>query len=312
MNFCKVLLVKYFMRKILRFIKPLICFLLCVAVCLTFSLIAFKNEETSNAQEGAVLKLWQIDNFEGGKGSRAEYLKQLGEKFSKESGCFISVTALSAEAASLSLADGNIPDLISYGAGICGIESYISSYTTWCHGGYCLLTLDESCDFSDINSENTIINEGKDNFAGAAALMIGLKGAKYEKSTSAYVRLINGDYKYMLGTQRDIFRLKTRGVSFAVKPISQYNDLYQNISLTQNCEHKRQANEFINFILSKSSDIVKLGMIANGTVYEDEMKVMTGLEYEYILTSPISLDTRKQFEKLISDGDINMLKNLLK
>lgn len=274
--------------------------------------MAFISREEVSAEEEAILIVWQIDSFEGGKGSRADFLKKAGEDYTDINGCFVSVIALSAEAARLSLGKGNVPDVISYGAGIYGIESYISSYKTWCYGGYCILSLDIDTDFSDIGPENTIINAGKDNLSGAAALACGVYGAAYEKPTGAYVKLISGEYKYLLGTQRDIYRLKTRGVGFVVKPVTEYNDLYQNISVTTASRHEKIANNFIDYLFTVTDGVTKLGLLSDTAVYDDEMKVMQGLTYEYKLTAPVSSETRKQLEKIISGGDINMLKNLLK
>ena len=77
--------------------------LVCIAVVIDFPCMAFANREEVKAEEEAVICVWQIDSFEGGKGSRADFLKNTGEEFYKNSGCYVSVIALSAEAARLSL-----------------------------------------------------------------------------------------------------------------------------------------------------------------------------------------------------------------
>ena len=108
--------------KIVRFLL----FLLCFAVIISVPIMATaKKTGNANTDQMTVLTLWQIDGFEGGKGSRATYLQNLADKFSKNSGCYITVNSLSADAARLNLSKGNIPDLISYGAGMYGIESHI-------------------------------------------------------------------------------------------------------------------------------------------------------------------------------------------
>ncbi len=316
MNFQAYFAVKYYMKKYLPKIKTGICLALCIAIVIAAPCIAFAKKDGRAASSGGeiVLRIWQIDSFEGGKGSRADYLQSVGDKYLEKDGSYVSVTSISAEAARVNLANGNVPDAISYGAGVYGIEGYISGYKTWCRGGYCFLSVDASADFSDINSENTVINEGKVNLAKATALFCGVSGAKSEKSTGAYVSLINGKYKYLLGTQRDIFRLKTRGVSFAVKPVTEFNDLYQNISVTSSGERAKLANGFIEYLLSCSADLNKIGMFSvnsNG-LYDDEMRQLEGVNFDYKLNFPISENTKKDIEKIVSDGDINKLKNLLK
>ncbi len=297
-------------------IKTGICLALCLGICIAVPCIAFtkNNSRAASSGEEIVLRIWQIDSFEGGRGSRADFLQSVGNRYQEKVGSYVAVTSISADAARVNLTNGNIPDAISYGAGIYGIESYISSYKTWCRGGYCFLSVDASADFSDVSSDNTVINEGKDNLAQAAALFCGVGDAKTEKSTRAYVSLINGEYKYLLGTQRDIFRLKTRGVSFAVKPITEFNDLYQNISVTASGERARLANGFIEYLLSSTDELNKIGMInLNATgLYDDEMRQLEGLSFEYKLNYPVSSNAKNEIEKVVVAGDINKLKSLLK
>lgn len=304
-------------KKPKRFLN-VFCFVLLAAIIIAAPLTAVNAGKTSaeNNAEMAVLNVWQIDSFEGGRGSRSEYLKNVGTQFTKISSCYVKVTALTAAAARENLKAGTVPDLISYGAGTYGVENYITGktpYVCWCNGGYCFLTVDETADFSDITADNTVINRGTDNLYGAAALLCGINGATVEKSTGAYVSLINGKYKYLLGTQRDIFRLTTRGVAFKVKPVTEFNDLYQNISITaKDAKLQLQAQKFIDFLLSKSFDVTKVGLMADGLkIYDDAMSALEGLTYDCRLTSPVSEQTRKEIEQAIANGDIKMLKNFL-
>ena len=286
---------------------------LCVAFFVSFVCLYGKNTKVNAVEANIVLNVWQIDSFEGGKGSRADYLQNIGKAFGKEENCYINVVSMSGEAARLNLANGNIPDIISYGAGMYGIESYIIDHIVWCRGSYCLLTLDTNSDFKDINSENTVINRGKDNFWAVASLFLKLQNADIESSTSAYVKLINGEYKYLLGTQRDIFRLKTRNVTFNVEPLTAFNDLYQNISITTHCSNKVYAQKYIERILSNSDKISKIGMFADGkNLYDDVMSVCEDINYEYKLDYPINESMKLSLDKSVTLGDINMLKDLLK
>lgn len=296
----------------------ILLFCLCASVVIAVPVMAsLQNKGSADTHtEMSVLNVWQIDSFEGGKGSRASYLQSIGDDFAKKYGCYIKVTALTSTAAKENLKLGNVPDLISFGAGICGIESYICGQTpfyTWCYGGYCMLSIEEGADFSDITTENTVINGGTENLSDAAALLCGVNGADVEKPTGAYVKLINGKYKYLLGTQRDIFRLKTRGVAFSVKPITEFNDLYQNISVTtQDSKKKLQADNYIKFLLSNSEKISKLGLMASGlNLYDDEMRAMEGLNYDCTLISPTSEQTKNQINSAIINNDIKKLKNLI-
>lgn len=263
-----------------------------------------------------MLTIWQIDSFEGGKGSRANYLKTVWNECFKDENNYVNIVSLTSNAARQNIIEGNKPDIISYGAGIYGIEGILcgnTPYYTWAHGGYCILAIDENADFSDISNKNTIINKGTENLSDAAALFCGLNKADSETPTGAYVKFINGGYKYLLGTQRDIFRLKTRGLTFKIKPIIEFNDLYQNISITAIDTNKCAiASKFIDYLLTNGINLVKLGLMGTGKYYDDEMSQMEGLNYEYKLVAPVSESMHWGIMNAIGKSDINLLKNLLK
>ena len=301
-------------KKFCRFLL----FALCLAIIITVPIMAITNKKKANAVSDGmtVLNVWQIDSFEGGKGSRAKYLQDVGNKFTKKNGCYVTVSSLSADAARLNLKNGNVPDLISYGAGTYEIEGFIrgaTPYHCWCNGGYCFLSLDTNANFEDISVKNLIINGGTDNLVDITAILCGVNGAEKAEPTSAYVRLINGEFKYLLGTQRDIFRLRTRGVAFAVKPVTAFNDLYQNISVTCSNDKKAvYAERFIEFLLENGDGVSSLGLMAEGrNLYDDEMRLLEGLSYEYRLTSPIGESMKNEINQAIINCDIKKLKNLL-
>lgn len=304
--------------KIKQIIIRTVFFLLCAAILIaTPVLVAFKlSDKDKEKKNFAVLTLWQIDSFEGGKGSRAGYLQNIGNRFAEEGGCYVNVVALTSAAAIENLAAGAVPDLISYGAGMCGIETLIGGkkpYTTWAHGGYCFLSVDESADFSDINTENTVVNCGTENLAGAAALLCGIKGAATDKPTGAYVSLINGNFKYLLGTQRDIYRLKTRGADFKVKAVTEFNDLYQNISVTaKNSEKFFYGEKFVDYLMNCNSELTKLGLMCESKLYDDEMSQLEGVNYETRLVSPVGESAKNEILQAIENSDIKKLKSFLK
>lgn len=262
-----------------------------------------------------VLTLWQIDSFEGGRGSRAEYLRSLAQDFAKSANVYIEVTALSSDAARTNISAGVVPDIISYGAGFYGIESLVfEGYgKAWCRGAYCLIAL-SGTDFSSVSAANTVINEGKDNLVSVAALFSGLQDADYAAPTSAYVSLISGEYDFLLGTQRDVIRLQTRGESFEVKPLPEFNDLYQYISvLTCDGEKAAVAEEYINYVLSHGESLTRIGMLCDGeTLYSDEMHALEGVDFSYTIPAVASSGAVAEIKKAARSGDINLLKSLLK
>lgn len=302
-----------------QIIVRVICFVLCISIAITAPiLIKFNSAKKSDNDNTSMsmLIIWQIDSFEGGKGSRANYLQTAWNECFKNNNAYVNVVSLTAFAARENILNGIVPDIISYGAGTYGIESIIcgkTPYYTWAHGGYCFISTAENADFSDINNDNTIINKGTDNLSGAAALFCGVEKATVSTPTGAYVSLIGGEYKYLLGTQRDIYRLKTRGVNFKVKPITEFNDLYQNISITTDDTKKvTLASKFIDCLINQSENLVKLGLMGKDKYYDDEMSQMELLNYDYKLISPISESAHTELLSAIGKSDINLLKNLLK
>lgn len=298
-----------------KLIIRLALFLFSAVILIYVPVAASRMYGSASAEsEMTVLSVWEIDTFEGGKGSRATYLQKVGKDFYEN--CYVTVTSLTAEAARANLKNGTCPDLISYGAGIYGIENYLygeTPYYTWCNGGYCILTVNETADFSDVNASNTVINVGVDNLSAVAAVLNNLGGAKTDKPTGAYVRLINGEFKYLFGTQRDIYRLKTRGVAFKIQPATEFNDLYQNISITTS-EAKKQvvAQKFIDKLLADKSGLTSLGLMSDGNkLYDDEMRQMEGITYGKTLRYPLSETMKNELLTAAANSDVKKLKSLL-
>lgn len=312
MYFIGLLRIKYTMRKLARFIFACLCVCAVAGGCVA-AFVNYADGEEDDALQ--VLTLWQIDSFEGGRGSRAEYLRSLAQDFAKSANVYIEVTALSSDAARTNISAGVMPDIISYGAGFCGIESLVSEGygKAWCRGAYCLIAL-SGTDFSSVSAANTVINEGKDNLVSVAALFSGLQGADYAAPTSAYVSLISGEYEFLLGTQRDVIRLQTRGESFEVKPLTEFNDLYQYISvLTRDGEKAAVAEEYINYVLSHGESLTRIGMLRDGvTLYSDEMHALEDVDFSYTVPAVASSGAVAEIKKAARSGDINLLKSLLK
>lgn len=312
MYFIGHLRIKYTMRKLARFIFACLCVCAVAGGCVA-AFVNYADGEEEDALQ--VLTLWQIDSFEGGRGSRAEYLRSLAQDFAKSANVYIEVTALSSDAARTNISAGVVPDIISYGAGFYGVESLVSEGygKAWCRGAYCLIAL-SGTEFSSVSTANTVINEGKDNLVSVAALFSGLQGADYAAPTSAYVSLISGEYDFLLGTQRDVIRLQTRGESFEVKPLPEFNDLYQYISvLTRDGEKAVVAEEFINYVLLHGESLTRIGMLRDGvTLYSDEMHALEGVDFSYTIPAVASSGAVDEIKRSARSGDINLLKSLLK
>ncbi|MGN0814228.1 MAG: hypothetical protein ACI4MH_03250 [Candidatus Coproplasma sp.] len=295
----------------------LIIILAVVIVAAPVSSTFLRGESGTSEGQMQVISLWQIDSFEGGKGSRAQFLQDTADKLYGGNNTYFTVTSISADAARKNFEQGIFPDIISYGAGFYGIEGLINgtdfACKVWCRGGYCLLTLDNQSDFSDVTPQNTVINVGKDNLTSVCAILEGLSGADEEKSTGAYVELLGGKYKYLLGTQRDIFRLRTRGVAFKVKPVTCFNDLYQCVSILAKDKKYAVCKEFVEYLTDGIADVSAVGLFRDGQkLYQDELSALENLDFDCTLKSFVSESYVNKLTSAANSGDLNLVKSLLK
>lgn len=289
------------------------------AILIAVPLMAFfrgRNDNINDGNKMNCLTLWQIDGFEGGRGSRAAFLKTVGEKCFAGQKTYLNIITLTADAARENLINKNVPDIISYPAGFYGIEGIINrrdfDYQTWCRGGYCLLSLKENEGITNVTPENTVINSGKDNLSGVAAALCGINGADYAAPTNAYLGLISGKYKHLLGTQRDVFRLITRGVEFSVKPITEFNDLYQNISIIAVGENYEKCKKYVEYLMD-NNDLSNLGLFGKSSdKCEQRLYEMSLAKFDYKLDYPCGTAYIEQLKAAAANADINKIKLLLK
>lgn len=84
-----------------------------------------------------ILKLWHVDVFEGGSGSRADFLRRIAIAYEKANvGTFVMVEALTLDQLKDNLAIGKQADLISYGGGIANsilpkLQSFTGTFTAY-------------------------------------------------------------------------------------------------------------------------------------------------------------------------------------
>lgn len=318
-----------------KFLTP-VCCILCSAILGLNAFLLFRPqaEAPETPHEKTVLNLWNIDSFEGGKGSRTAFLNKAARGFEKRNDeLYIMVTSMTAEGCAYEMSKGNLPDMVSFGVGTQVTDNLLvlSSFSfaggningkcyayPWCHGGYVLYSLTE--DFSAVSCENTVISLGGSNLPVLSACLNGLSGEyPTETSTTAYVDFINGKYRYLLGTQRDYFRFQTRNVKTYAKALDEYNDLYQYIAVCGD-ENGKICLDFVKYLLSEEvqSALSEIGMCAvNGSYAEDELlKTIEAAETVYSVSVFTSEENLKNLadiarEELLS-GEIKKIKNYLK
>ncbi len=219
-----------------------------------------------------VLRVWNVDTFEGGKGSRTAFLREAGERFYAESGVYVLAMSYTAEGARAAAEKGEAPDLLSFGVGLglfserCiplpeafsgGMAGEKTLALPWCRGEYLLFSLDENFE----EEGRTAISAGGQNVPAVAALLAGIEGEEHE-SMEAYTGFLAGKYRYLLGTQRDRCRFAARGTAVYEKKLEGYCDLYQCAAVLSE-EKREDAAAFLAFLRAEETqeELGKIGML---------------------------------------------------
>lgn len=226
------------------------------ALLLAAAVIVFLPQTAEKAEARTVVRVWNIDTFEGGKGSRTAFLKSVARGLQGEA--YYLVTSYTLEGALSAFAEGEAPDVLSFGVGLSEFAERLLPLKRefaggelggktlaypWCMGGYYLFSL------TDFEGEGrTVLSVGGENLPAVAARLEGISGEETE-SVAAYTGFLSGKYRYLLGTQRDVCRFQARGAIVQARPLTKYSDLYQYIGILSS--EKREASlAFVEALLS--------------------------------------------------------------
>lgn len=223
---------------------------------LAAAVIVFVPQKSEKAEARIVVRVWNIDTFEGGKGSRTAFLKSVARELKGEA--FYLVTSYTLEGALSAFAEGDAPDVLSFGVGLSEFAERLLPLKRefaggelggktlaypWCMGGYYLFSL------TGFEGEGrTALSVGGENLPAVAARLEGITGEETE-SVAAYTGFLSGKYRYLFGTQRDVCRFQARGAIVQARPLTKYCDLYQYIGILSS--EKRDASlAFVEALLS--------------------------------------------------------------
>ena len=316
------------MKKV-AWLKRIVWWLLAAAtstvnLCLVFPAL-LKNDSETQENRPNVLRIWNVDTFEGGKGSRTSFLNRAATEFEKRTDnliCIVSSKTLTGLQDGLE--KGDVPDLISFGVGAGCVAEYVTDGepSAWCRGGYALFSRTD--DFSAVTATNCVVSKGGENLSEAAAALNGMTGSvTVENSTTAYVRFLNGDYQYLLGTQRDVSRFASRGVSVYCQPVDVYDDLFQYIGVTAKDENIQTLGAgFIDYLMSeeKQKELTGLGMLSTRfSIYDDAqpaLRTMEGIRVGYTVhpytSASVLAEIGEAARSVFRKENVNILKKFLK
>ncbi len=287
-----------------------------------------------------IISVWQVDGFEGGIGSRKQFLLKSARSFEKKNnGLLVMVTDRTPEGVKEDFKKGVYPDLISYSVGteVIGIselnvERKVSGgkiggkdyATAWCRGGYLLITNPKLVtNVSKI--DKLLVSQAEYTLPLIALLESGIQVDNVEvlPPFDAYLKFVSGKTPYFLATQRDIIRLNNRGMEVNATPLDGFSDLYQYISITATDQQKRYyANEFINHLTSDDvqKDLDKIGLMSAFYPSAHENQVLSLMQSTKIKStvsaflSPVQIKELQSLSQKAVMGDedaLNKIKNVL-
>ncbi len=334
----------------MKILRPI--FIVIIVFSIIFTLFIGKgkisqNKITENVSVyKGILTLWQIDGFEGGSGSRRQFLMKTARAFERENeGVLIMVSNHTKESAEENIKEGIYPDMISYSVGVdvknivelpksyknCSVGGLVGDKAygvAWCRGGYVLicnpLLVQESANMPT-EVENMVVSQSDYTQPLTALILEGINVKEYESlpPLDAYIKFTAGKTPYFLATQRDIVRLNNRGMEYIAYPLTKYNDLYQYISVCSTKDDKiAMSNAFIELLISKDwqerlNDISMMSVLFSSSLENQSLKDMqkvNGFSTISAFTSPQLIKNNQILCQQFLQGDekaLPKIKNII-
>lgn len=278
-------------------------------------------KKDGGVKEKIVLSVWQLDMFEGGVGSRTSYLKNVAASFEKNNDVLIMVETKTKEDAEELFAKNIYPDIISFSSGLSGVLERAKSLESdgfggeyngktyakcWCYGGYVKIKRKGSSPAQIILSKNQTKN------VELACLynQIDIVGAEKFEPKRAYEEFMANENSMLIGTQRDVYRIKNKIDNFDIEPLGFFTDLAQYVSILSNGENKILMCEgFVEYLCGDGQkNVNNLGLLANNksanTANNGLIDRLFNVEYTY--TTSCFLGSREilEIEKTVEREDI--------
>ncbi|MBP5308276.1 MAG: hypothetical protein J6Z34_03970 [Clostridia bacterium] len=301
---------------------------LSLALLVAFALVSpyfldkrLSEKSSVKTEEKKVLVLWHADTFEGGTGSRQDFLMKTAVAFEKANpGVLVSVVKHSEKSVAKNFSEGVLPDLISFGIGINCVAEYakplktgknnvffnsarsggIAYFYPYAYGRYIL--------FRSGKDGGAVVSQGNNNLPLFAAARENFTFDKALGTEESYASFVGGKYGVLLGTQRDVYRLTRRGFDFTCEPFGVFTDLVQYIAVTAtDADRISLSARFADYVVSDAVQkrLPEIGLFSPAEVeadYGDE--VMNSL----CKTPPVAvlsglLDAEKYSTLKLNDGE---------
>ena len=242
-----------------------------IAFSLLFCINKFANTPliSGNDNKLTVYEWWHIESFEGGGANRHNYLKQLALSYEKQNPTTLfMVNLVDADQLEDALSKHS-PHLISFSEQVATIvlphliefdneynirDNYLQSATY--NGKLMALPFIASgyCYFTKTNSTSDLKLYTANNNLHSATPLISNQTINSNQTLSSYecyTKFVNNQNIKLLGTARDLFRIKNLEnlgrFSVNYEPVSSFTDLVQYIGATTS---NKQISKFVNYIMS--------------------------------------------------------------
>ncbi len=294
-----------------------------------------KEEQTQNERE--ILNVWHVDGFEGGTWSRRQFLAEVSKAFERKNNVVVNISEYTVDGMENNFNQGIYPDVVSFSNGLNIDNLYRISLESspncqvdgktfcvcWCKGRYALFS-------------HTSQNQSKSyQYAYAVSqkdytipLLTRFENEVFSdylqnKPLDAYVDFISGKAEYLLGTQRDVYRLNARGYSFEMEVLDGFSDLNQYLGITSKSNSKIPlAQKYLEYIISDDvqSKLYKIGLFSDyiEVEYDDEnlkklSKTKEKTTVSAFLSKNIILELQSDVKRFLSGSEQikNNIQNLL-
>jgi hypothetical protein len=257
-----------------KFKKIINIFLLvfCVAFGLMYCLNSFNNTPIINGNNDKIqiYEWWHIESFEGGGANRQNYLNQLALSYEKENPTKLFMVKLIKADELADVLTQNIPDMFSFSEQVANIvlpyltafeneynvkDNFIESATfneklmaiPFIASGYCY--------FSKKNTANLDLYTANNNLHSASPITsCEINKGQTLTSYECYTKFVNSNNIKLLGTARDLFRIKNLEnlgrFTVSYEPVSTFTDLIQYIGITSS---NKTLLQFVDYVMNDSN-----------------------------------------------------------
>ncbi len=291
-----------------------------------------KSQPKRNEDKATVLVMWHVDTFEGGTGSRQDFLMKSAIAFEKKTpNVYISVVNHTVDSIMDGFTAGTFPDMISFGIGVADVLEYAKplkthinnvffNTATWQNTVYCYpYAYGKYVKISQISPKNNsvVVSKGKNNLP---LFTLKKQGGELPvnilPSLESYAEFVAGKHGYMIGTQRDIYRLNSRGYEFEFEPYGDYTDLIQYIAVLSADEQRAiKAKNFAEYLISDEVQLRlnEIGLFSPTGVNIDygNTKMNNLSKHKIECAMSILIDKQKYEELLNNDGQNDFFEKFL-